>query len=112
MSEVECFKIKVKSNHLPRVKEWADYLKERSKEVKALLKKEGMDIESVFLDSAPDGDYLVYYVRAQDLAKTRKASAESKHEIDEYHRKVMGEIRESFSRLECLIDFSTLSESP
>ncbi len=102
--EVECFKIKLQPNSIPLVREWAARLNSQLDQVKELLKKEGMTLESVFLEQSLDGDYLIYYLRSPNLKKTREISMSSGHPIDVFHRDFMKKIFESSVNLECLLD--------
>lgn len=102
--EVTCYRIKLKPNSVPLVREWAARLNQEKDEVRKLLKDEGMTLESVFLEQGSDGDFLVYYIRSHDLKKTREVSQASQHPIDIYHRQVMKQIAEKYTELECLLD--------
>ncbi len=106
-AEVDCVRMKLKPGSLERVREWQAELAGRQDEVLVTLVDEGVFIESVFLEWAIDGDYLIYYMRGRDLAKNRDTARRSPHEIDEYHQAFMDAVRasEGHARLECLIDF-------
>ena len=104
--EVTCYRIKLKPNSIPLVREWAARLNGEKAEVQALLKAEGMALESVFLEQEQGADFLVYYIRSPDLKKAREVSQASQHPIDIYHRQVMKQIAEKHTELECLLDAS------
>lgn len=104
--EVACHRIKLKPNSIPLLREWAARLNKEMTEVKKLLKDEGMDLESVFLEQSLEGDFLVYYVRSPDLKKTVEVYKASQHPIDIYHQQVMKQVTESYKELECLLDAS------
>lgn len=59
-----------------------------------------MALESVSLEQNKQGDVLIYYLRAQDLQKTRENSRASQHPIDIYHRGVMQKIVDKGVKLE------------
>jgi hypothetical protein len=61
-------------------------------------------IESAFLDRAPDGDYLVSYMRGLDLDRSSGAAAASSHPIDAYHQAFKRDTWEESRTLEMLID--------
>jgi len=92
------------------VREWAAELTRRREEVMATLRDETARIESVFLESTADGDFLVYYMRVDDADADRRAVERSTHAIDAYHRAVMQEIVESRHPLELLVDFDRSRE--
>ena len=92
------------------MREWADELTRRREEVMATLRDETARVESVFLESTADGDFLVYDMRVDDADADRKAFERSTHAIDAYHRSVMQEIVESRHALELLVDFDRSRE--
>lgn len=97
--------MRIKSGSVGRVREWAAELTGRRDEVLATMRDETARVESVFLDSTPDGDFLVYYMRVDDTETDRQAVATSTHAIDAYHRNFMREVIESSRHLELLVDF-------
>lgn len=102
--------MRLKPGSLPRVREWAAELTRRRDEVMETLRDETVRIESAFLESGPDGDFLVYYMRVDDLETSRRAVQTSPHPIDAYHRAVMNEIVESRAMLTPLFDFERLAD--
>lgn len=76
----------------------------------ATLRDETARIESVFLESTADGDFLVYYMRVDDTDADRRAVERSTHAIDAYHRSVMQENVDSRHPLELLVDFDRTRE--
>ena len=109
-SEVRCARIRLKPGTLPRVREWAAELTRRREEVMVTLRDETVRVESAFLDSGPDGDFLVYYMRVDDVDADRRAVATSTHAIDAYHRAFMKEVVDGRATLELLIDFDRSRE--
>ena len=107
---VQCARLRLKPGSLPRVREWAAELTRRRDEVMATLRDETVRVESAFLESSADGDFLVYYMRVDDLETSRHAAETSTHPIDAYHRAVMKEIVESRAMLTPLFDFERLDK--
>jgi len=87
------------------VRAWAAELKSRRDEVLQTLRDEGVVIESVFLEEASDGDFLIYYMRARDLKEANRLAQRSRHAIDAYHQEFKRQVWESTIGLELLIDF-------
>jgi hypothetical protein len=108
--EIRAARMRLKPGSLPRVREWAAELTRRRAEVMATLRDETTRVETVFLESTAEGDFLVYYMRVDDAAADRKAFEQSTHAIDAYHRAVMQEIVESRQTLELLVDFDRTHE--
>ena len=109
-AEVRCAKLRLKPGSLSRVREWAAELTRRRAEVMATLRDETVRIESAFLESGPNGDFLVYYMRVDDRDADRGAFERSTHAIDAYHRAFMEEVIEGRESLELLIDFDRSRE--
>lgn len=102
--EVRCLRAKIKPGSIDTVREWARTINKRRDEALATLRDESIYIESVFLETAQDGDFLIYYLRGPDLARSDKVAAESKHPIDAYHYAFMRQHLEKGSSLEVLLD--------
>lgn len=60
--------IKLKPGSLERVREWARTINHRRDEVLATRRDKGVTVESWFLLSREDGDYLMSYMRGADWA--------------------------------------------
>lgn len=110
MSETRCWKIKLKPNSAERVREWAQTINRRKDEALETLRDETVIIESVFLDTTDQGDYLIAIMKAESFEKSGEAVKKSTHAIDEYHRQVMQEVREERIELELLVDLDRISE--
>lgn len=105
--DVDCKLIKLKPGNLPIVREWAETMNERMKEVLATLHDESVAIESVFLLSREDGDYLVYYMRAHSMEQARTVVKTSKHDVDAIHQRFKREAWVGMEDTELLLDAST-----
>jgi Family of unknown function (DUF6176) len=110
MYETRCWKIKLKSDSLDRVREWARTINQRKSEAIETLRDETVLIESVFLERTEDGDYLIAIMKAESFEKVAEAAKKSAHAIDEYHRRAMREVREEQTELELLVDLDRISE--
>ncbi len=107
--ETVCAKVRLKPGSLDRVREWATELRTRSDEVLATLRDEGVVIESVFLDSDEQGDFLVYYMKARSLEGAHAVVQSSSHAIDSYHQQFKVDTWQSQTPLELLVDFENFS---
>ena len=105
-----CAKIKLKPNSLQRLKEWAEELNKRKYEALETLKDEGVYIEAAFIDKTEIGDFLIYFMKVDDLEHANQIAKRSKHAIDAYHKKFKIDCWESKEDLELLIDFDRYSE--
>lgn len=107
--ETICVKVKLKPGALEQVHEWAEELRSRADEVLATLRDEGVAVESVFLDSTHEGDFLVYFMKAQSLSAASEAAQRSSHPIDAYHAQFKAQTWESQSFLDLLVDFENFA---
>ncbi len=108
--ETRCIKIKLKPNSLEKVREWARTINKRKDEALATLLDENVILETVFLDETSEGDFLIYFMKAENFEKVKEVFERSVHEIDEYHRNFMSETYEKREDLEMLIDLDRTSE--
>ncbi len=107
--ETRCFLIKLKANSRDRVREWANTLNARKAEVLATLRDEEVIVESAFLYRSEDGDFLMYYVKAENLLKAQKVGKESRRAIDAYHQQFKRDTWDSTKELELLVDFERMT---
>lgn len=105
---VKCIRIKLKPDSIGEVEKWADTLNRRKAEVVETMEKEGIFIESVFLDKVGGDDYLIYYVRAEDFEKSSKVVESSELDIDKYHKTFKKNCWESGTSLQKLLDVSRM----
>lgn len=103
--ETMCVKVRLKPGSLGRVRAWAKELRTRSEEVLMTLRDEGVLVESAFLGSDKQGDYLIYYMKARSLEEAGERARDSTHPIDGFHQRFKAETWESRTPLELLIDF-------
>ena len=109
--ETRCVKIKIKPNSLERVREWARTVNEtRRDEALATLVDETVIIEAFFLDSTPDGDFLIAFQKAESFDRSKRAVEASTHDIDRYHQQFKKDTWESGKQLELLVDLDRISE--
>lgn len=104
MTQVNCSRIRIKPGSLDAVREWARTIWARRTEAVATLVDERVQCESVFLEHASDGDFLVYYMRGENLGASHDVAKSSRHAIDEYHQQFMREHTEHRTQLELLVD--------
>ncbi|EMA17039.1 DUF6176 family protein [Haloarcula amylolytica] len=95
MTDVVLTKQKIEGGKTAQLKEWMDEVCEREDEAIETLKSEGMHSETAFIEHTAKGDFLVYYMRADDMEQVFESFEESTHDIDEEHKQVMHEVLES-----------------
>jgi hypothetical protein len=109
--ETRCMKIKLKPGTLELVREWARTLNEtRRDEALATLRDERVILEAYFLDSTPDGDYLIAFMKAESFEKAQNVFEKSTHAIDRYHQQFKQDTWTSTQPLKLLVDLDRISE--
>ena len=102
--ETRCVRVRIRQGSLDAVHEWARTINGRREEAVATLRNELVRIESVFLETAADGNFLIYYMRGIDLSTSQKVARASEHPIDAYHQNFMRAHTEGGEILELLVD--------
>jgi hypothetical protein len=97
MVDVIMTKDEIESGRVPQLKEWMEEIRHRENEAIATLQNEGVYTESAFIESTADGDFLVYYMEAEDIEQVFSAFENSEHEIDREHAEVMRDVLEEGS---------------
>jgi hypothetical protein len=109
--DTRCSVIKLNPGSMDRVREWAKTVNDtRRDEALSTLRDETIVVESAFLWQRDDGDYLVYFTKAENMAKAREAVQKSTHAIDAYHQQFQRDTWESNQPLELLVDLDRIHE--
>ena len=103
-----CVRVALKEGSTEAVKEWFHTLMNRREETLESLRNEGVIVESAFLDRQPNGDFLIYYMRAQDIEKAIAIFQNSSLDIDAYHKNCWGKYCGQSTPLEQLLDLDTI----
>jgi hypothetical protein len=84
-SKVLCGRIKIKEGCVTEVRKWFKTLQERQNELIEAFTVEGVWLESVFLEHTKDADYLVYYMRQDDIEKVYEQLAKYQMPVRLFH---------------------------
>ncbi|WP_134669865.1 DUF6176 family protein [Halorussus marinus] len=95
MVDVVLSKQKIEAGKTQRLEEWAREVRDREAEAIETLKNEGMYEETAFIEHTDGGDFLIYYMKAEDVDRVYEAYEESSHAIDEEHEQVMLDVLEN-----------------
>lgn len=82
MPESSCMRIRLKAVMTDKLVSWAKQLPNRMEEVAVAMKEQGIIAEHIFLERSMDGDSIIFYVKAEDLARTRDVFRSSVRAID------------------------------
>ncbi|SEW03190.1 DUF6176 family protein [Halobacterium jilantaiense] len=94
MADVVLSKQKIADGKTERLREWAAEVQNRRDEAVVTLRDEGMHSETAFVEHTDDGDFLVYYMKADDIDAVYEALEDSSHDIDEDHERVLMDVLE------------------
>jgi hypothetical protein len=72
----------MKSGMTDRFVEWAKQVPNRIDEFGICMKEQGILAEHIFLERSSDGDFIIFYWKAEDMAKARTTFQNSKRKID------------------------------
>jgi len=106
--ETICIKTKIQKESLEGVRAWFQTLKDRINETLETLKNEGVFVESVFLDQQGTDLYLIYYMKAENIAKVYQVFTNSNLAIDHYHKECWKKYCEGRVVLEELLDIDRI----
>lgn len=82
MPQSECIRIRLKPGMTDRFLEWAKQIPGRIDEVKISMKEQGILEEHIFLERAQDEDFIIFYCKSTDMAKTKAVFQKSDRKID------------------------------
>lgn len=102
--QVQCLRVKLREGTTDYFVNWAKELNNKINNVYEALRNETMVVESIFLDRCEDGDYLVFYTRAEDLVKANKAMQKSDNPVDKEAIEIIQKTWESAKPLEVIFD--------
>jgi hypothetical protein len=103
-----CIRTKIDSDFLNEVRDWFNTLKDRRDETMATLEKEGVIIESAFLDKHDNDVYLIYYLKAESIEKAYEIFDKSTSSIDVYFKECWGKYCKGRVVLEELLDLERI----
>lgn len=95
MAEIVLTKQKIEPGKTQRLEEWVREVRNRKSEAIETLQNEGMHAETAFIEHTDEGDFLVYYMKADDVQRVYHAFEESAHPIDAEHKQVMMDVLET-----------------
>ncbi len=106
--DVKAYLIELKEDSRDRVSEWTSGINRRRDEALSTLRTEGVKVESWFLLSLNGEDYLLSYMRSEDIERAQQVAKESLFGIDAYHQNFKRDtwVRGSVTELQLLVDLS------
>jgi hypothetical protein len=102
--QILCGRIKIKEGMLKEVRAWFQTLSNRKEELLEAFASEGVELESVFLEHTSEGDFLIYYMRQDDIEKVYEALAKLQFPVRLFHVECWKKYCEQCTVLEPLFD--------
>lgn len=102
--------IKLKTNTLVNVEAWRQEIEQRKAEAIQTLQAEGVKVESWFQLELDGNNYLLAYMRANDIAHAQQIARNSSFEIDKVHK----QFKQNWERVipaKLLVDLENNDES-
>jgi hypothetical protein len=110
MYETQLLKIKIRPGKTAAVVEFMRSLKAREDLSLEALRREGMVVESMFLERRDDGDFLYYYAKAHDLALANQVNMEATDPLTVEIRSFITETWDYIVSPEPLLDLDLIQE--
>lgn len=110
MYDTQLLKIKIRAGKTAAVIEFLRSLVERKDLALEAMRREGMMVESMFLERRDDGDYLYYYVKARDLALANQVNMQATDPLTLEIRRFVAETWDHIVSPEPLLDFNLVQE--
>lgn len=110
-SKIICTRTLLKKGVVDEVRQWLAALESRKDEVLKTFQDEGVWLESAFLEKSGEEDYLVYYMRADDVMQAIAVFQKSVYPIDQFHRECWGKYAENTTVLEPIFHLERKKET-
>ena len=99
--------LKLKPGYEKDLEEWRGTVNSRKAEVLETLRQEQVDLECWFQIDINGEPYLLWFIRAESMAKAREIFANSEHEIDIFHLQKMEKIKDFTIDADLIAEFCT-----
>ncbi|MEO7779464.1 MAG: DUF6176 family protein, partial [Fibrobacteria bacterium] len=110
MYDTQLLKIKIRAGKTAAVIEFLRSLQDRKDLALEALRREGMVVESMFLERRDGGDYLYYYVKARDLAHANVINMQATDELTLEIRKFVADTWDHIVSPEPVLDLDLIKE--
>jgi hypothetical protein len=110
MYQTQLLKIRIRPGKTAAVVDFLRSLKERQDLSLEALRREGMVVESMFLERREDADYLYYYAKARDLAQANQVNMQATDGLAMEIRNFISETWDHIVSPEPLLDLDLIRE--
>jgi len=92
MSEIQLRRYRLKAGKRERLYEWVEEVTSRRDEAVETLQAENVYSETAFLESRADGDYVCFYMEAEDVEAAAEAFEASTHDLDQQFKQLLNDV--------------------
>lgn len=92
MADVQLIRYRLEPGKKDRLYEWTKEVESRRDEAVETLRDENVFSEAAFFESREDGDYVSFYVEAEDIETATRAFENSSHDIDREFKNLLREV--------------------
>jgi hypothetical protein len=110
MYETQLLKIRIRPGKTAAVIDFLRSLKAREDLSLEALRREGMVVESMFLERRDDADYLYYYAKARDLAQASQVNMQATDPLAQEIRAFISDTWDHIVSPEPLLDLDLIRE--
>lgn len=110
MYESQLLKIRIRPGKTSQVISFLRSLKDRKDLSLEALRREGMVVETMFLERRDDADYLYYYAKARDLAQASQVNMQATDPLAMEIRNFISETWDHIVSPEPLLDLDLIRE--
>ncbi len=110
MYQTQLLKIRIRPGKTKQVVEFLRRLMDRKDESLDALRREGMMVESMFLEQRDEADFLYYYVKSKDLAHATEVNMLSTDPLTQEIRQFVSETWADVASPEPLLDLDLIPE--
>ena len=110
MYESQLLKIRIRPGKTPAVIDFLRSLRDRKDLSLEALRREGMVVESMFLERRDDAEYLYYYAKARDLAQASQVNMQATDTLAQEIRAFISETWDHIVSPEPLLDLDLIRE--
>jgi len=110
MYETQLLKIRIRNGKTDEVVKFIRSLRDRKDLALEALRREGMVVETMFLERHDQGDYLYYYAKSRDLALANHVNMQATDSLAMEIRRFVSETWDHIVSPEPLIDLDLIEE--
>src|SRR3954470_18158422 len=110
MYETQLLKIRIRPGKTGQVIDFIKSLRDRQDLALAAMHREGIIVETLFLERREEADYIYYYAKARDLAAAHQVNMQATDPLTQEIRNFVAETWGEISSPEPILDLDLISD--